>query len=299
MNLDTVAVLSTGEMGHMIAQVLIKNGLKVVTCLRGRSDRTRQLAERVGVVSLPTIEDVVEISDIIISVVVPSAAVVLASAVATAIKKTNSLPLYADANAISPMTSADIGDIISEAGGRYVDVSIIGPASKVGKSSTFCISGEYAPHFAKLKSYGLHVRVLGDKIGQASAFKVLYAGFTKGLCSLMVELLLTARSNGILDQIIEQYRLDYPETTAFVDWFLPSFPFRAARRAEEMEELTQTIQKAGIKPFMAPASEAVLRSISDLNLHREYSDADEAKWKLQDVINILYPGIAGAGDSQR
>jgi 3-hydroxyisobutyrate dehydrogenase-like beta-hydroxyacid dehydrogenase len=282
----------------MIAQVLIQNGLKVVTCLEGRSERTQQLAEKAGALSLPTIQDVVAATDLIISVVPPEAALALASTVANAFEKADSFPLFADANAISPMTSVGIGETISAAGGRYVDVSIIGPASKVGKSSTFCISGQYASDFAQLEDFGLRVRVLGEKEGQASAFKVLYAGFTKGLCSLMVELLLTARSNGILDQIIEQYRSDYPETTAFVEWFLPSFPFRAARRAQEMEELKLTIEKAGIKPFIAPGSEGLLRSIGNLNLRTEYSDADEKEWKLKDVINILYPRIANTDNTQ-
>jgi len=294
----TVAILSTGEMGHMIARVLIKNGLKVVTCLEGRSERSQQFAEKAGVSSLPTIQDVVATADIIISVVAPAAARALASAVAAAFKKTDRLPLFADANAISPMTSTEIEGIISAAGGRYVDVCIIGHSSNVGKSTTFCISGQYASDFAKLKDFGLRVQVLGDKIGQASAFKVVYAGFTKGISCLMVEQLLTARSYGILDQIMEKYGSDYSEMMAFVEWILPGLPFRAARRIHEMEELVQTIEKAGIKPFMAPGSEGLLRAISDLNLRAEYSDADEAEWKLKDVINILHPRIANTDSAQ-
>jgi len=291
MKLGTVAILSTGEMGHMIARVLIKNGLKVVTCLQGRSERTQQFAQKAGVSNLPTIQDVVATADIIVSVVGP-AAVDLASAVADVFKRSGRLPLFADANAISPMTSKDIEGIISAAGGRYVDASIVGHSSNVGKDTMFYVSGQDASDFAQLKDFGLSVQVLGGKIGQASAFKMVYAGFTKGLCCLMLEQLLTARAYGIFDQIVEKYRSDYPETMAFTEWLLPGYPFRADRRGFEMKEVTKTIEKTGIRPFMAPGSAGFLRSISDLNLRAEYSVADEAEWKLKDVVDILYSRIS-------
>jgi 3-hydroxyisobutyrate dehydrogenase-like beta-hydroxyacid dehydrogenase len=224
--------------------------------------------------------------------------VALASAVAEAFKKTDRLPLFADANAISPMTSADIESIISVAGGRYVDASIIGHSSNVGKGAMFYVSGQDSSDFAQLNNFGLPVQVLGDKIGQASALKMVYAGFTKGLCCLMLEQLLTARSHSILDQIMEKFGSDYPETMAFTEWLLPGYPFRAARRGYEMKELTQTIEKAGLKPFMAPGSEGFLKSISALNLRTEYSVGDEAEWKLKDVINILHPRLANAGSTK-
>jgi 3-hydroxyisobutyrate dehydrogenase-like beta-hydroxyacid dehydrogenase len=124
----SVAILSTGEMGHLMARALGEKGIRVLTCLEGRSARTRELAAKSGVQDLPTLEALVAAADVIISVVVPSAARSVASAVAAAINKTGKSALYADANAISPQTSKAIEDVISSAGGRYVDACIIGAA---------------------------------------------------------------------------------------------------------------------------------------------------------------------------
>ena len=41
MGIETVGLLSPGDMGHSVGKALGEHGLRVVTCLRGRSDRTR------------------------------------------------------------------------------------------------------------------------------------------------------------------------------------------------------------------------------------------------------------------
>lgn len=41
MNLHTVGLLSPGDMGHAVGRMLVEHGLRVLTCLEGRSARTR------------------------------------------------------------------------------------------------------------------------------------------------------------------------------------------------------------------------------------------------------------------
>lgn len=37
MNIQSVGILSPGEMGHVVGIILQKNGMRVYTCLEGRS----------------------------------------------------------------------------------------------------------------------------------------------------------------------------------------------------------------------------------------------------------------------
>jgi len=289
MKIETVGILSTGEMGHRVALVLRNQGLKVVTCLAGRSARTVELAANAGVSDLGTMAAVVAQADMIISIVVPSAAKPLAETVASAIAAAKKPVLYADANAISPMTAKTIERIITGAGGRFADVCIIGTSSKVGQGTTFYASGDWATKFAELSNFGLQVEILGDRPGQASAFKIVYAGLTKGVSSLMMELLLLAHSLGILEQIISQYRSKFPDLMRFAENNLPGLAFRAARRSDEMEELSLTIAAEGLTPFMAPASQGLLASLGKLNWRAEYSEAEAEKWDVKSVIALLYP----------
>jgi len=287
MNTKTIAILYPGEMGHSIASVLIGHGAKTVTCLEGRSQRTAELAEKTGIINLPTLEDVAAQSDLIISVVTPSAAPAVGQQVARAISRTGRRALLADVNAISPMTSEEIGQVISEAGGRYLDACIIGGARELEKKAVFYVSGPDTDQFATLNDFGLNIEILGDRIGQASAFKMMYAGMTKGISSLAVELLTAAHTIGIYPQVMKRYRLNHPELVRFIEQVLPGLPFRAARRSEEMVELATVIEKEGLTPNMALGSMNTLKTIGDLNLRSRYSDQDEASWSLEDVVAIL------------
>jgi len=292
MQIDTVAILNTGEMGHNVARVLKEQGLRTVTCLTGRSERTARLAAKAGVMNLPTLIDVVDQSDLIISIVVPSAAAPLAEEIGEIIALTGKSCLFADANAISATTAKAIENIIMKAGARFVDVSIIGGAARVGKDTSFYVSGAHAQEFAELGNRGLKIEILGDQSGQASAFKIVYAGLTKGLTSLMLEQLMLAKALGILEPVIERYRSKFPDLVEQMEGTLPGIPFRAARRSDEMGELTQTLEEEGISPIMAPASQRMLASVGALNLRKEYTDADEATWDMKKVVALLQPRLA-------
>ena len=50
MRVKTVAILSPGDMGHSVGGALVEHGLDVITCLAGRSERTRDwLAQQASV----------------------------------------------------------------------------------------------------------------------------------------------------------------------------------------------------------------------------------------------------------
>ena len=52
MTLKTIGILSPGDMGHAVGQVLGSHGLRVITCLQGRSQRTKSLADRAHIVDV-------------------------------------------------------------------------------------------------------------------------------------------------------------------------------------------------------------------------------------------------------
>jgi 3-hydroxyisobutyrate dehydrogenase-like beta-hydroxyacid dehydrogenase len=127
MAITTVGLLSPGDMGHAVGTVLHQHGLRLLTCLEGRSERSRALAAKAGAEPVPTLEDLVQQSDVFLSILVPSAALELARDVADAIRATGADLLYVDCNAIAPRTVREIGDVITAAGGRIADVGIVGP----------------------------------------------------------------------------------------------------------------------------------------------------------------------------
>jgi hypothetical protein len=108
----------------------------------------------------------------------------------------------------------------------------------MGSSGMFYLSGLDAEvAAAALRSYGLQAEVLGERPGQASAFKMGYAGFTKGTTALLLELALIAQAWGCLDALLAKYASSHPETFRMFTTHVTTWPEYAAIRAEEMVEL--------------------------------------------------------------
>ena len=109
---ETVGLLSPGDMGHSVGQTLRENGLRVITCLQGRSERTRDLAAQAGIEDVPSHGALVQEADLILSILVPAQAGNSAHKVAQAISETGAKVVYADCNAIAPQTVRAIGEEI-------------------------------------------------------------------------------------------------------------------------------------------------------------------------------------------
>ena len=71
--MNTIAILSPGDMGHAVGRTLSEKGLRVVTCLEGRSTRTRGLAEAAGLIDLPSLAAMVTETDLVLSIMPPTA----------------------------------------------------------------------------------------------------------------------------------------------------------------------------------------------------------------------------------
>jgi 3-hydroxyisobutyrate dehydrogenase-like beta-hydroxyacid dehydrogenase len=267
MAFQRIGILSIGEMGYHWAKILTARGVEVLTYAKDRSETTRKRAESVGVKCVASTATLVSDADLIVSIVVPSAAKRVATKVAKAAAKLERRNLlYLDANAISPMTADEIGKILQPSAISFVDGCIIGSATKMDKGAVVYVSGPQAASIQELQSYGFSVKVLGPKVAQASAFKVVYAGLTKGLQGLFVELLMGARRFGLLDEILKRYEESFPGLLDKVTSSIVGLRIHAARRAEEMDELKRTFNYHGMKAFMAPAVQKVLQSIARLEV---------------------------------
>ena len=106
MPLKTVGLLSPGDMGHVVGNVLVTHGLRVITCLQGRSERTRALAEKGKIEDVPTYQTLVNEAEIILSIMVPAEAKGASQAVADTLAETKTDLTYVDCNAIAPTNHA-------------------------------------------------------------------------------------------------------------------------------------------------------------------------------------------------
>ena len=194
MGFARIGIMSIGEMGFHWAKLLKSHGVEVLTYDRDRGEVSRKRGENAGVIGVQSMNDLVKEAELIVSIVVPSAAKKVAGKVAKAVLKTGRKDLlYCDANAISPMTADAIAKVLEPAGVNFVDGCIIGSAAKMGKGTMVYLSGPQAARLRGLEAFNIPLKMLGSRTNQASAFKVVYAGLTKGLKGLFCEMLMVAR----------------------------------------------------------------------------------------------------------
>jgi 3-hydroxyisobutyrate dehydrogenase-like beta-hydroxyacid dehydrogenase len=144
MKIETIGVMSPGDMGQAIAQQLKNNGFKVCTALDSRSARSKTLAREAGLTDVGSIAKLTEQCEVILSVMNPGAAPAFAGEVAQALKVNKRSPLVVDCNAIAPVTMQAIAAQITGAGGRCADGGIIGPPPRGAAKTTLYVSGPEA-----------------------------------------------------------------------------------------------------------------------------------------------------------
>ena len=288
MAFQKIGIMSIGEMGFHWAKLLKSHGVEVSTYDKDRGEMSRKRAENAGVKSVTSMTALVREAELIVSIVVPFAAKRVAAKVAkAAIKAGRKDLLFLDANAISPMTADNIAKTLVPAGVNFVDGCIIGGASKMGNGTIVYVSGPEASRVQALESFDIPIRVLGPVTNQASAFKVVYAGLTKGLQGLFCELLMGARRFGLLDEIRAQYEESFPGLLDKVSSSIIGLRIHAGRRAEEMDELKRTFNHHGMKSFMAPAVQKVLEAIAALDV-RQQSDNGARQGDLMETLELFY-----------
>ena len=284
---NAVGILSPGDMGHTVGNVLRENGLRVITCLHGRSQRTHELAEKAGIVDVSTYSQLVTEADLILSIMVPAQAMSAAAAVAEALQQVNTTLTYADCNAIAPQTVRELGDVITAAGGTFVDASIIGPPPRTPGATRFYASGPTLDTFSELNNYGLDVRTLGDEIGLASAIKMCYASLTKGLTALCTELLTAASLLGVSEALTAEFQVSQSALFERMERGLPGMPPKARRWIGEMEEISATFEHVGLTPNILTGAADIYRFVGDTHLADLPPEARDEFPTLAELIEIL------------
>ena len=289
MKIQNVGVVSPGDMGQAIAGRLKESGLNVHTALDGRSERTKTLARAAGLTDCGSMEKLVATCELVFSVLNPGEALNVARGVAAAMKKTGRKIAFADLNAVSPQTARDMDALIRSAGGMFIDGGIIGPPPRGEKDKPrIYVSGPDAYLLEQITHPNLLIRVMSERIGDASGVKMCYAAMTKGTTALAVELLVAARKLGV-EQALEKELRD--SRSDVFDWQMkniPGMPPKAYRWVPEMEEIAKTFAELGMTRRIFEGATDMYAFIAEMPLGKESPEqARKAARSGPDVIREL------------
>jgi 3-hydroxyisobutyrate dehydrogenase-like beta-hydroxyacid dehydrogenase len=247
-----IGLLHPGAMGAAVGAALVGNGHDVFWVSGGRSDDTRARADAGGLTDAVTLDALAERSDIVISICPPEHA----ATVARGVRAAGFDGVFVDANAIAPQTAKRIAPT--------VDGGVIGGPPRRAGTTRLYLSGSRAGEVAALFSGSvLDARVLDDRIGTASALKMTYAAYTKGLAALLIAVRATARADGVDEYLLDEWAISQPDLAATSDFARASAGPKAWRWIAEMEEIAATFAAAGEPDGFHRAAADVYRKVAD------------------------------------
>jgi len=248
----TVGLLHPGEMGAALGLVLGNGDHDVLWASSGRSEATMQRAESAGLIDVGSVETLAERSDVILSVCPPHAAREVARSTAGA------PGLFVDANAIAPATARGIAAERDDS--NFVDGGIIGSPPRQAGTTRIYLSGTSAATVAELfEATPVDARVLSSNIGDASAVKMTYAAWTKGTAALLLAIRAVAEAEGVLEPLVEEWRLSLPDLPAAADRAARSARAKGWRWVGEMDEIAATFAAADLPDGFHQAAAEMFR----------------------------------------
>lgn len=234
-----VGLLHPGEMGAAVGAALQAGGAHVLWASEGRSDATRSRAEAAALTDVGTLAQLVERSEIIVSVCPPHAALDVVRAVSAC----GFTGAYVDVNAIAPATARAIANTAA----RVTDGGIIGGPPRVHGTTRLYLSGPGADEVARLfASSALDAIALDGDVGAASALKMCFAAWTKGTSALLVAVRAVAAAEQVDGWLLEEWAISQPDLPERSEGAARGTAAKAWRFVGEMHEIAETFAAAGL-----------------------------------------------------
>ena len=221
--MTTIAFIGFGEAGGLIAKGLQGAGATVGACYDiliedpKTAGKIADKARAQGVRAARTPAEAVAGADVVLSAVVCSETVAAARNVAPHLVPGQ---IYMDINSSSPGMKRQAAEAVEANGAAFVEAAVMDLVPPHGHKVPMLLAGAKAATLAAmLAPYGMRVEAIGERIGSASAIKMVRSVFLKGFTSVLFECLLAAHKAGVTDRVLE---LD--------PWHLPGAGLAKARR---------------------------------------------------------------------
>jgi len=252
-----ILVLHPGAMGSSVAAALATDH-EVAYCSARRSEATIERAAKLGLREFDTFTRAIEAAEVVISICPPVAALDVAFQVGAL----GFDGVYVDANAIAPATALDVQAAVPAA--SFVDGGIVGPPALTAGTTRLYLSGESTQAVVSLfDGSPIEAITVGEEVGQASALKMAYAGWTKGSSALLLAIAAYAQQAGVADALMAEWGRSIPGLEARLYRTAVGTAPKAWRFVGEMDEITKSLATAGLPSGFHEAAGAVYAKMAE------------------------------------
>jgi len=202
--------------------------------------------------------------------------------------------LWFDGNSCSPGSKRAAAALVEAAGGRYVDVAVMAPVHPSLHRTPLLLSGDAAEVAARaLRALDMRPEVVGARVGDASAVKMIRSVMVKGLEALTAECLLAARRAGVDHEVIASLQASHPHQ----DWprqmayNLERMIVHGKRRAAEMREVAATLRELAMPDRMSSATAQWQEEVATLGLEPGEANALGRADRVLAALGSLSPPV--------
>lgn len=281
-----IGFIGMGMVARAFAEAIAASGNRVRGYDAGYRGREREFSDRFAglpVTFTDSLETLISDCDLLLSTVTTDVAVAVAARAAPALRPGQ---WYVDMNSTSPERKVEIARVLSGKV-RFVEAAILGAVGATGAQTQILLSGPRAGEAAGLlTACGLRASPFGEQIGRASLFKMIRSVFSKGLETLVIEMMTAGELAGIREEVWRDI-LDFLSQQPFdaiCDNWVVTHPRAAARRGFEMEQAARTIEALGLTPHMSMASLRVFEHSAGIGLSRRFPQPPKS---ADEVIRAL------------
>jgi 3-hydroxyisobutyrate dehydrogenase-like beta-hydroxyacid dehydrogenase len=264
-----IAFIGFGEAGMAFAEGLPSPAIAYDRKTASRQSRRAKLEDyaQLGMAWAETSEIAIRNAGTILSLVTADNALEAARQAARSIAPG---ALYCDMNSVAPETKHAAAEAIAKAGGRYADVAVMAPVYPQRREVPLLTSGAHTEAtLTALQALGFTgARAMPGPVGAASSVKMVRSVMIKGLEALTTECMLAAQEAGVIDEVVASLDASWPGTdwATRADYNLERMMVHGVRRAEEMEQVAETLEALGVEPAMTRATIKHQRTIGRLDL---------------------------------
>ena len=258
-NTPRLCFIGFGEAGQAIASGLRETGIEAVAAwdiLFPSADgaKLKQTGETMGVRLANSAADAARGADIIVSAVTAASSLEAARSVEPHLSGN---PYFLDINSVSPGRKQETEKLLG-AKARYVDVAILAPIHPARHQTPLLLAGPHAAAVMPLLIDELEMRgaIAGDEVGHAAGLKMIRSVMIKGIEALTLECFLAAKRAGIVDEVALSLKNNYPtlDWDKVIEYNIERMASHGVRRADEMDQVAETLRELGIDPLMATAT---------------------------------------------
>lgn len=258
-----IGLLFPGDMGLAVAELLLKNNFRVITTTRGRSQKTIDNIKDTAIQDFASLHDVVEASDIILSINSPNKSFEIAEEICNCISDRSKKKIFIDLNSNTPESAIKIDQLFTLKNAIYVNGAVLGASKDMDKDSVIVLSGRERKQIIKFFDGIFNTKDAGEKIESASAYKLLFSLVNKGINAVFFEAMASASHYGIVDELITSLQLYLPGTFEDLEKTTPTYISHIERRIHEMQGLSDMQNSQGLPSSISSAAAKTFEIVNE------------------------------------